>query len=99
MSFLTALPIVGGLLEKLVDRLWPDMTRRTEKALDIELEEVRQSGGRVTPRMLLKYVVVLGVSAHLGLSLAVFFVPDLGPPPEWLREMLTLAGLLFGFGG
>lgn len=99
MNWLTKIPLLGDLLEKVFDRIWPDKSRQNEKALDIELEEIRQSKGRITPRMLLKYIVACGVGLYLLMSFMLFFFPELGPLPEWLKELMPLAGILFGFGG
>lgn len=98
MTWLTKLPFLGDLLGKVFDRVWPDKNSQAEKALEIELEEVRQSKGRITPRMLLKYIVACGVGLYLLMSLVLFFFPGLGPLPEWMEYIFPLAGMLFGFG-
>ena len=98
MTWMTKLPLLGNLLGKIFDRLCPDKASQKEKVLEIELEEVRQSKGRITPRMLLKYIVACGVGLYLLMSLAMFFFPELGPLPDWLEHLMPLAGLLFGFG-
>ena len=99
MRMLASLPLLGELLAKVFSRIWPDKNERIERTLDIELEEVRQSRGRLTPRMLLKYIVACGVAMYLVLTFLVFFFPEFGPLPEWLQDILPLAGTLFGFGG
>ena len=99
MRVLTSLPLLGELLSKVFERIWPDKNNQMEKSLDIELEEVRQSRGRPTPRMLLKYIVACGLAMYLILTFLVFFFPEFGPLPEWLHDLLPLAGTLFGVGG
>jgi len=98
MRALMSLPLLGDLIAKIVNRFWPDKSLRTEKTLDIELEELRQSGGRITPRMLLKYIVACGLGLYIVLTFIIFFFPEFGPLPEWLHDLLPLAGTLFGLG-
>lgn len=99
MSLLTSIPVLGSLVGKVVERIWPDKTQQSNKAMDIELEEVRQSGGRITPRQLLKYIIAVVTGLYFVLSFLVFFFPDFGPLPDWLPELLPLVAALFGFGG
>ncbi len=102
MSWAALVPLLGPLgsfLGRLVERVWPDRNNQRAKALEIELEEVRQSNGRITPRMLLKYVVVCALGLYLLLSVLVFFFPDFGPVPQWLDTVLPLGAALFGYGG
>jgi hypothetical protein len=99
MAVWNAIPVIGDVLGKLFDRVWPDKARHAEKSLDIELEEARQSGGRITPRMLFKYVVIgLFVLSACWPLLSVIFT-DMPAFPVPLEELVSLAGILFGFGG
>ena len=99
MNFLSSLPMIGKVFEKLSERLWPDTSKQTEKILEIELEEVRQSGGRLTPRMLFKYFVACAFALYVTLELVFVFFPELGPEfPDRIKDLLPLAGMLFGFG-
>lgn len=95
MSWVSAIPIIGNLAGKLIERIWPDKNVQREKALEIELEEARQSGGRITPRQALKYVYVLGFVVCLVLLVVQFFRPELSVP-DGLDEMLSLGVSLFG---
>ena len=94
MSWVSALPIIGNLAGKLIERIWPDKNVQREKALEIELEEARQSGGRITPRQALKYVYVLVFVVCLVLLVVQFFRPELSVP-DGLDEMLFLGVSLF----
>ena len=95
MSWVSALPIIGNLAGKLIERIRPDKKVRREKALEIELEEVKQSGGRITPRQALNYVYVLGFVVCLVLLVVQFFRPELSVP-DGLDELLSLGVSLFG---
>lgn len=95
MIWVSALPIIGNLAGKLIERIWPDKKVQREKALEIELEEVKQSGGRITPRQALKYVYVLGFVVCLVLLVVQCFRPELSVP-DGLDEMLSLGVSLFG---
>ena len=99
MRVLTSLPLLGELLSKVFERIWPDKNNQMEKSLDIELEEVRQSRGRPTPRMLLRDIVASVLAMFLILTFCVGFFPVFGPLPEWVNDRLPLAGTLFGVGG
>ena len=95
MSWVSALPIIGNPAGKLIERIRPDKKVRREKALEIELEEVKQSGGRITPRQARKYVYVLGFVVCLVLLVVQFFRPELSVP-DGLDELLSLGVALFG---
>lgn len=95
MNWVSALPVIGNLAGKLIERIWPDKNVQREKALEIELEEARQSGGRITPRQALKYVYVLVFVVCLVLLVVQFFRPELSVP-DGLDEMLFLGVSLFG---
>jgi hypothetical protein len=99
MAVWNAIPVIGDVLEKIFNRVWPDKTRYAEKSLDIELEEVKQSGGRITPRMLFKYMVVGAFALSVCWPLLSSFFPEMPEFPIPLKELVSLAGILFGFGG
>ncbi len=80
-NWLAIVTPLGSLLGKFAERIWPDKNNQRARALEIELEEVRQSNGRITPRMLLKYVVVCAIALYLILSTLIFFFPRFGPLP------------------
>lgn len=95
MSWVSAIPFIGNLAGKLIERIWPDKNVQREKALEIELEEVKQSGGRITPRQALKYVYVLGFVVCMGMMVVQFFRPELSLP-DGLDELFSLGVSLFG---
>ena len=99
MSFLTKIPMLGELIERLLNKVLPDSAKRREMAQEIELEELRQSKGGVTPKMLIKYVVAGAVAFYaLAEMLLLFFPAFLGAEVAGrLDKWLSLAAALFVF--
>lgn len=95
MSLLSALPVIGNIVSKVAEKIWPDKQAERMKALEIELEEVKQSGGRVTPRQALKYVGVLAFVLCLVQLVVQFFWPEFSLPDGW-EEVLSFCVSLFG---
>lgn len=99
MNLLSALPVIGNIVGKVAEKIWPDRQAEKLKRLEIELEAVKQSGGRVTPRQALQYVAV-GVIVVFAVLLAAsfvarIFIPDF-PVPEGWDEILSFCVSLFG---
>jgi len=93
MTILTGLPLIGGLLGRLFDRLLPDKSKVNEAQARINEAEV--SGG---PASLLRLWRGF-VGWTLGLCLAweiivrpvvVTYWPEAKLPPSMLKEVLTL---------
>lgn len=95
MSWVSVLPVIGNIVGKVAEKIWPDRQAERMKALEIELEEVRQSGGRITPKQALKYVGVLAFAACLILLVVQFFRPQFSLPEGW-EEVLSFCVSLFG---
>lgn len=95
MSWISAIPVIGKILGKTLEKVWPDRQAERLKTLEIELEQARQSQGRITPRMALEYLLVVAFALSLLLGTVKFFYPGFGTVPDWLDKLLPAAGALF----
>ena len=97
-SVLKLAPLVAGLAEKAVDKLWPDRSDARSKAHEIELEEMRKF--RLPPKTLLRYVIIWFFVLCVAWEGAFTLFPGVVPAtPFTLQSMLVLADTLFGLGG
>ena len=89
-----------GLGEKALDKLFPDRAKLQEKNLEINAETERASGGRMTPRKLLMYVLIVDfVWEAMARPIIVTYWPDAILPPSMGKEFLLAAlSAMFGMG-
>ena len=100
MSWLNSIPVLGGVLEKGMDKLWPDKAESRKQQTALNAEELK---GAPTSRLRLW-------RPALGWALLICFVwevmirpvlvtywPTLTLPPSMLEEVCKL--LLFMLGG
>lgn len=91
----------AGLLlgDKLVDRMLPRRAKLQEQHLAINAEAERASSGKMTPRKLFAYIVVLlFVWESIGRTIIVTYYPEVRLPPSLLDEILPMLSILFGLG-
>lgn len=96
VGWLTSLLGLGG---KVLDKVLPDRAKFQEKNLEINAETERASGGCMTPRKLLMYVLIfLFVWEVAARPVIVTYWPELPLPPSMLREVMLAVSSLFGLG-
>ncbi|WP_300832127.1 hypothetical protein [uncultured Bilophila sp.] len=88
-------------LKPLTERLFTDSARRAELEAEKELAEARAfAKGRISPKYLLKYVLVAAFAVFAAVTLLHFFFPRhfaVSPLAE-LRELIGVAADIFGLG-
>ncbi len=88
-------------LKPLTERLFTGSARRAELEAEKELAEARAfAKGRISPKYLLKYVLVAAFAVFAAVTLLHFFFPRhfaVSPLAE-LRELIGVAADIFGLG-
>lgn len=88
-----------GLGGKALDRILPVRAKLQEKNLEINAETERASGGRLTPRKLMMYLLcVLFTWEVVARPILVTYWPDLTLPPSMGKEIWLAVSALFGMG-
>lgn len=96
---LEVLRSVLGLGGKALDRILPDRARLLERQLEINAETERASGGGMTPRKLLMYLLVCCLAWEMVARPVVELCwPEVVLPESMLREVLLAVSALFGVG-
>lgn len=95
-AWLTSLLGIGG---KVLDKVLPDRGRFQEKNLEINAETERSSGGRMTPRKLMMYLLCLLFAWEVAIRpIIVTYWPETTLPPSMLTEVMLAVSSLFGLG-
>ena len=90
-GWLTSLLGIGG---RVLDKILPDRAKFQEKNLEINAETERASGGRMTPRKLMMYLLCLVVARPI----IVTYWPETPLPQSMLKEVMLAVSSLFGLG-
>ena len=95
-GWLTSLLGIGG---KVLDKILPDRAKYQEKNLEINAETERASGGRMTPRKLMMYLLCLLFAWEVvARPIIVTYWPETPLPPSMLKEVMLAVSSLFGLG-
>ena len=87
---------IGG---KALDKIFPDRAKLQEKNLEINAETERASGGRMTPRKLMMYLLcVLFAWEAVARPILITYWPNLTLPPSMGKEIWLAVSALFGMG-
>lgn len=100
MSWLSSIPVLGGVLEKGMDKLWPDKAESRKQQSELnraELEGAPQSGLRLWRSFLGWVLALLFVWEAVARPVIVTYWPESTLPPSVLEEVIKL--LLFMLGG
>ena len=100
MSWLSSIPVLGGVLEKGMDKLWPDKAESRKQQAELnraELEGAPQSGLRLWRSFLGWVLALLFVWEAAARPAVLTYWPEATLPPSVLEEVLKL--LLFMLGG
>ncbi len=85
----------------LAERFFTDGARRAELEAEKELAEARAfASGRISPKYLLKYVLVVAFAVFAAVTLLHFFFPQsfaVSPLAE-LKDLIDVAAEIFGMG-
>lgn len=88
-------------LKPLAERFFTDSTRRAELEAEKELTEAKAfAKGRISPKYLLKYVLVVAFAIFAAVTLLHFFFPQqftVSPLVE-LKDLIDVAADIFGMG-
>ncbi len=88
-------------LRPLAERLFSGSTRRAELEAEKELAEARAfATGRISPKYLLKYVLVAAFAVFSAVTLLHFFFPRhfAASPLTELKDLVDVAADIFGMG-
>lgn len=101
MSWISALPVVGGLIDKALDRLLPDKKRISEGQIELnklELQDAPRSYLRLWRSFLFWALTLCAVYLIIVQPVLHFYFPDVPLPelPVDFSELLRL--LLVGLG-
>lgn len=100
MSVISAIPILGGLIDKIIDRAFPDKTKSNEAQTNINAAEV--SGAPASRlrlwRSFLGWVLALVFAWEvIGRPVILTYWPETKLPEPMLKEILTLLMAMLGF--
>lgn len=96
MGWLSALLGLGG---KALEKILPDRARLQQQQMEINAETERTSGGRMTPRKLLMYLLAVAAGWELLLRPVVAtYWPDVLLPPSMGKELWLAVSAMFGMG-
>ena len=96
MGWLASLLGIGG---KVLDKILPDRARFQEKNLEINAETERASGGGMTPRKLMMYLLCLLFAWEVAARpVIVTYWPETLLPPSMIREVMLAISSMFGMG-
>lgn len=96
MGWLAAMLGLGG---RALEKILPDRARLQQQQMEINAETERASGGRMTPRKLLMYVLAVAAGWELLLRPVVAtYWPDVPLPPGMGKELWLAVSAMFGMG-
>ncbi len=100
MSVLSSIPLIGGLIDKIIDRAWPDKTKSNEAQTRINETEV--SGAPASRlrlwRSFLGWILALVFAWEvIGRPVILTYWPDTKLPAPMLKEILSLLMAMLGF--